>query len=267
MQMDNVQRWKVVRGGAIANRNGLPGFNDETAERIKSLLYQGRYLLTTVDTQSRIEIGRIASALQEILGKSFWETVGQHWLRPVMAEGEVLAKFVSNRRRHLEISMQMFRFAVSAGRACPRSIPADSYVHIMREVEKIRETPQKKRFIKILVNEGKKGTVDLYRTKRLREELRVIREEIFGFGDRDLKEKQLKRKVHSLWIAADAAMDRISSLLASLNDDIGKVGVISPDTASDIQEVLATLKVKRIEQKEQCMGLEKAKDQSQESLV
>ena len=257
-QSHMAKSWKAVRGGAIANQHGLPGFNDETAERIKSLLYRGRYLLTTVDTQARIQIGKIASDLQEIMEKSFWVTVERYWLTPTLDEDA--ERSVSNRRRHLEISMQMFRFSVSVGRACPRSIPADSYIHIMREAGKLKKVPQQKAFVKNVIKEGLKRNIDLYRTKRLRDELRLIRECILSSGDRGLKEKHLKRRVHSIGCAVISAMDSISSKLASLSEEIGRVGIISPDVGSDIEEMLGELKEKRIVVKEQCLTLKKAKD-------
>lgn len=181
--------WTVGSGGAIANKFGYTGLQDEKALQAQSLLVRGKYCITMGRNSSRLELGRIAYDLKEILGpKQFWPIVTKEWFDN---------EHVGNRRRMLELSMQMHEFSITKiGRKLPKDIHQDTYLHTMRAVDDVESPKQKKAIINSIYKQREAGT--LGSTKVVREKLKRMKKASFDEGDSELQKTLLQREIRGI---------------------------------------------------------------------
>ncbi|MBY0314000.1 MAG: hypothetical protein K2Q26_00655 [Bdellovibrionales bacterium] len=190
----------TVSAGALGQQLGLK-INDAAAANAAYWLERGNKWLLIQKLGARIEFGRAAKKLKEILGMpEFKKTVKRYWLSA--------SETYEQKERWIQESIQLFEFSKRKGPKLTTDMPADSYIKIMQFSSSFKYR-QKNKLIKRINRERSFEEVSIENTKPLREKLRQVRNMLGESEDPDAREFNYNAKVKSL--SADV-MRCISSL-------------------------------------------------------
>lgn len=208
--------WTVQNGGVIANKYGFVGLQDEAAYKAAKLIEQGRIIVTVRDLQIRLDIGRVADSLREILRKrQFWKKVEQYWFDGSITE---------NQKRDLQQSMQMYKFSVSEGKYIQKDIPVDSYIHIMRAVNSVKEKKERKKLTMRIAKTKRFEGICLKKTKEIRQKMQEMKDELIDANNDNLAEKIMDRESKNLANFIDSQVQYIDKRIKRFKNDYGDRG-------------------------------------------
>lgn len=186
--------WIVDSDGAIGMPLSFKNIYGEEAYRATSLIGQGRMIFTYRRLSSRIDLGRVACELKEIIGKQFWGCVSAVWF-----DGQD----IDNERRKLEYAMQMYRFSVREGKTLSKDMRIDTYLHIARACEALPKN-KRKAFIRKIQKEQVVNGYDIGATKKLRETIKKVQKKILDKSDdgvaNKIKAKEVKNFIYRLCV-------------------------------------------------------------------
>lgn len=190
----------TVSAGALGQKLGL-NINDAAAANAAYWLERGNKWLRIQKLGARIEFGRAAKKLKEILGMpEFKKTVKRYWLSA--------SETYEQKERWIQESIQIFEFSKRKGPKLTTDMPVDSYIKIMQFSSTFKYR-QKNKFIKRINQERSFEDVPIENTKPLREKLRQVREMLGESDDPSARQDNYTKKLKNL--SADV-MRSLSSL-------------------------------------------------------
>jgi hypothetical protein len=234
--------WSVSSAGALGEKLGVP-LNDEAALEYLKWLERGRKWFVIHKVSARIEIGRAAYKIKNIVGdEHFKKAVEQNWL----PEGTPYKKY----ERRIQEWIQMFRFSTRKGRKLKRNIHTDSYIKIMQFVERLPEKSKNRTIKEINITSLFRG-VDIGATQDLRAVLKEAKAEISNSNDIGARNAYLNQQIRDsvkTTLRSHATLLKSSKelwLLLKNND----VGLFTDPSVKAIDRLHLTLKADRANMK------------------